>query len=370
MNISKYQEKAKSTLYVISSKEKTLKGIILLGLCGEIGSLAEIYKKYKRGSLHKNKYSKCLKEELGDILWYTVSLASLNNIVLNDSSISEEDKEILKDNRLENELEIVYELFKISSEILEKGIDFKKRSFLEKNIWKILKIIFYVINKNNLSKKELFENNIKKNMLLWVNPDKIYFRDKDYSLHEQLPRKAQIEFIKISDKKIIMRMNNRNLGDHLDDNSSIEDFYRFHDIFHWSYVAFLGWSPVLRALLKAKRKSKFTIDHEQDGARAVILEESISLQIFKYAQKNNFFEGINFVEFNLLKSIRNLTQGLEVENVTHLEWEHTIKAGFKVFRKMKKTYEKCRKLSSPQTIGTLHVDADKKKITFKPKIFS
>ena len=46
------------------------------------------------------------------------------------------------------------------------------------------------------------------------------------------------------------------------------DGYRYHDIFHIANAVFLGWSPVVRALLRCKRKSQPHIDENEDGARA------------------------------------------------------------------------------------------------------
>lgn len=60
--------------------------------------------------------------------------------------------------------------------------------------------------------------------------------------------------------------------------------YRFHDVFHLAYAAVLGWSPVLRALLKCKRKSHPWLDENQDGARAILIEEGISTFVFNHAK--------------------------------------------------------------------------------------
>lgn len=45
------------------------------------------------------------------------------------------------------------------------------------------------------------------------------------------------------------------LGDPLTDNTRRVDAYRFHDAIHLGFMAVLGWSPVMRALLRLKRKS-------------------------------------------------------------------------------------------------------------------
>ena len=82
-----------------------------------------------------------------------------------------------------------------------------------------------------------------------------------------------------------------NIGDRLTDNAVTPDDYRFHDVFHFAYVAVLSWSPVLRSLLRLKRKSDPEIDEAQDGARAMLIEEGITTWIFGVAGELNFFDG-------------------------------------------------------------------------------
>jgi hypothetical protein len=44
---------------------------------------------------------------------------------------------------------------------------------------------------------------------------------------------------------VIQQCRGINIGDQLTDNHLEPDDYRFHDVFHLSYTAILGWSPVL-----------------------------------------------------------------------------------------------------------------------------
>ena len=78
------------------------------------------------------------------------------------------------------------------------------------------------------------------------------------------------------------------MGDRLTDNILEPDDYRFHDVFHYAYTAVLGWSPVMRALFKLKRKSQPKIDEAEDGARALLIEEGIATWIFGQAKKLEF----------------------------------------------------------------------------------
>ena len=53
---------------------------------------------------------------------------------------------------------------------------------------------------------------------------------------------------------IFQRCNGINIGDRLTDNAMNPDDYRFHDVFHYAYVAVLGWSPVICSLFRLKRR--------------------------------------------------------------------------------------------------------------------
>jgi hypothetical protein len=126
------------------------------------------------------------------------------------------------------------------------------------------------------------------------------------------------------------------VGDPLTDNRAEDDDYRFHDIFHLSFAAHLGWSPTLRRLLKVKRKSVPLVDEVQDGARAILIEEGIATWIFNHAQHLALFEGIETLDYGLLKSVRRFVSGYEAENCPLWLWEEAILNGYKVFREMRK----------------------------------
>ncbi len=123
------------------------------------------------------------------------------------------------------------------------------------------------------------------------------------------------------------------LGNEIDDNSYNEDFYRYHDIFHYSFAAFLNWSPCTRALMKRKRKSNPLLDRIEDGAKAIITEEAISLIIFNEAKRNNFFESID-ISPSILQTIKEMTSDFEVKSITEEEWKKTIKTSYSLFREL------------------------------------
>ncbi len=75
---------------------------------------------------------------------------------------------------------------------------------------------------------------------------------------ERLPRRFSVFFEEheVGGKTyVIQKCRGIIIGDRLTDNKTEKDDYRFHDVFHIAYAAYLGWSPVLRALFRVKRKS-------------------------------------------------------------------------------------------------------------------
>ena len=83
MTFDEYQVKAKQTaIYDHPVIYPTL------GLCGESGEVAEKVKKHLRDGTSLDE----LKKELGDVLWYLASIASDQNISLNDVALTNVEK--------------------------------------------------------------------------------------------------------------------------------------------------------------------------------------------------------------------------------------------------------------------------------------
>jgi hypothetical protein len=182
----------------------------------------------------------------------------------------------------------------------------------------------------------------------------------DSSLPEQerLPRKFEVEIIETDyngSTRIQAFVNGKQMGDDLTDNSYDNDGYRFHDVFHLSYAAVLGWSPVVRKMLGCKRKSHPKIDEVEDGGRAIATEESISLLVFQYAQEHQFLEGILELDHELLKTVKKLTSGLEVSQRSLSDWKQAIFAGCKVWRQVNQNGG-----------GVVVVDLDGRSIDYRP----
>jgi hypothetical protein len=164
----------------------------------------------------------------------------------------------------------------------------------------------------------------------------IAFFDDIYSIEEQLPRKFIISFneSEAENKKVVKVLLNDNIqvGDIIDDNAYENDYYRYHDIFHYTYATILGWSPCTRAMMKCKRKSNSQVDKIEDGARATITEEALSMIIFNEAKKKDFFENKNKISKNTLKIIKEMTESFEVRVRTESEWQNAIFKAYEMFR--------------------------------------
>lgn len=72
MTINEYQQLAQRTANTKASSSKIENGI--LGLCGETGEIADVYKKYLYQG-HEFERGR-MAEELGDVCWYVAEMAS------------------------------------------------------------------------------------------------------------------------------------------------------------------------------------------------------------------------------------------------------------------------------------------------------
>src|SRR5208282_82512 len=130
-------------------------------------------------------------------------------------------------------------------------------------------ILWYVANvasKFKLSLNDIAEQNLGKVEDRWSLPTgtrRLY--DERLPESQQLPRRFEYSFEHRSIDgvaKVVMvdRLSGDSIettGDPLTDNAYEDDGYRFHDILHLAFAACLGWSPVLRKLLRNKNK----LDH-------------------------------------------------------------------------------------------------------------
>jgi hypothetical protein len=146
-----------------------------------------------------------------------------------------------------------------------------------------------------------------------------------------LPRRFEVSF-ETARQQVVMRIAGEEIGDPIDDNARAADGYRFHDVFHLGYLAVLGWSPILRTLLRRKRKADPDIDRSEDGARACAVEEAIAAFVFEMARPYDFFAGVVHIDDAILGGVRAVAGGLEVAACRPSDWERAILTGFDAWR--------------------------------------
>lgn len=199
-------------------------------------------------------------------------------------------------------------------------------------------LLWYIANvatKYDLSLDDVAKANLEKTKNRWfVEQKDCDFFDDECNPSQRLPRQAVIEIHSLDKERVRIFVNGHKAGADLTDNAHDPDGYRFHDVFHFSYAAVLGWSPVMRSMIGAKRRHDEKTDEVEDGGRAIVIEEGISALVFEYARYHNFLEGISHLDYGLLRTIQDMTAYLEVKSRTPAEWEVAILRGFEVWKKV------------------------------------
>jgi NTP pyrophosphatase (non-canonical NTP hydrolase) len=159
-------------------------------------------------------------------------------------------------------------------------------------------ILWYVANvasKYGLSLEDIAADNLVKTREHYLVDGPPIDMDADSILGEKFPRAFVMSFDEIREgqkAKVRTFIDGAHVGAELTDNAYVDDGYRFHDVFHASYAAVLGWSPVLRKLSKRKRRSNRIIDEVEDGGRAGVIEEGIAALVFAYAREHQFLKNV------------------------------------------------------------------------------
>ena len=280
MDLQEYADRAAAT-DDLGSDKKAIR-IALFGIAGEAGEVVSEAKKFFREGDPMSGLGDRVSEELGDLLWYVALLARRLNLDLNDVA----------------------------------------------------------------------EKNLNKTGDLWSStmpplPD----YDNHPHDHQKLLRQMRIEFVEDQSGEIpVVRMVPQGelaewieqervrkggpgqLGDPLDDNVAIEDGYRYHDIIHLAHATVLGWSPVLRALIGAKRKDVGDCDRVQDGARAIAIEEGLAAFVFSYFEQFDFKP--DAFSWELLKHVQRTVRVLEVASQPLIAWRSAYTQAFEIFPRL------------------------------------
>lgn len=345
----------------------------LLGLVSEVGSLVAALKKRRRDADSFFGYREAVAEELGDVLWYASALArrfgtSLKEVT--DISTSTQSysagiwidelghNKILEEDPFEASLLVLAaEAGRLASQFAA-GAYQRDEHALRADMARLISGLADAAAASEVALDEAAALNIEKRESRWPI-DCVYPELPDEGLHvdEQLPRTLRVMIyerdIKGS-KFVFQKTGGVLLGDRLTDNHMPPDDYRFHDVFHLAHAAVLGWSPTTRALLKVKRKSNSEIDENEDGARAVLIEEGLTTWIFETAKEHRFFEHTDKLGLDLLKDIKRFVRGYEAADLPMWLWESAILQGYSVFRELRKY--RC---------GIVLIDLEKRRIWFE-----
>lgn len=387
LTIATYAARAQETDRFTDATDRTTK--LAFGFFGEIGGLLAALKKVTRDRLLKTE-TDVAGEEIGDALWYLIALSNTHALgpqavglacmtwLRKRFSEAEGDVEGEVDFRqidgliaihgrtLEGErLDLLAELARGSAEVVGRApvsqLALGAPSHTDL-LGRLLALLALVAGAFMLKLEDVARDNILKTHGRWPGSNPTYhpLLDDEFPPHERLPRAFEIEFIErktLRGTYVVQRLSGVNVGDPLTDNSHEPDDYRFHDVFHLAYVAHLGWSPVIRALLKLKRKSSSAVDENEDGARAMIIEEGIATWIFNHATHRDLYEGIAHgkLDYGLLKQVHGMVRGYEVAACPLWQWERAILEGFRVFRELRKPENRG---------GTVTVDMNKHTLEF------
>ncbi len=331
--LTDFAEAAEKSDRFIGQSDHT--SLLATGLMGEAGSVLTELKKEQRERDAYPVYRRRMLEEVGDFLWYFVRLADVGAPGTLPTLPREHEPEATEP-ALGLFLEFGASVGQVLGALAGPQVSRRPLSPLLQRVWESLQ---KVAAETNVDLREAAEHNNRKTASRWPSEKvRLGLFDEDFPEEEQLPRNLQIEFRERgsgSHRVIILRCNDINFGDRLTDNIEDPDGYRYHDIFHFSHAVYLGWSPVVRALLKCKRKSQSEKDEGQDGARAVILEEAATAIIFSRAKQLSFFDGIDHVDYDLLKTVQEFVGGYEVDEAPLWQWEEAILQGYEIFRRLR-----------------------------------
>lgn len=361
LTVSDYSRRAAATDQ--RSGARTL-GFSMLGLFGEVGSLLSEAKKKQRDATSYLGYAEAVAEELGDVLWYLsavarrsrLSLADIAAAAAGDGAWSPGGNEALTFHSLQPKhmplakaptLAFEDTLLALAGEVGMLVHDFRpgvggRPAGLRELLVATMRRLIQAANEAGVTLDGAAFKNLHKINDRWPQ-HRTYPAPFDAEMvpEEQLPRRMTIDVYERTVRKqtyVYQRSNGVFVGDRLTDNAAEQDDYRFHDVFHYAYIAVLGWSPVIRSLLRLKRKSVPKIDEVEDGARATLIEEGVTTWLFGQAQQLDFFAGVKRggLPLDMLKHVRQFVEGYESAECPLWLWEEAILQGYDAFRFLQK----------------------------------
>ncbi|ALR19642.1 nucleoside triphosphate pyrophosphohydrolase family protein [Sphingobium baderi] len=345
---------------------KSTLGFSMLGLFGEAGSLLSEAKKKQRDATSYLGYADAVAEELGDVLWYLAAVARRSALALSDiaANAARGDDEwraggngALSFHALQPAHiplakapmpQFEHTLLALAGEVgvlvngFQLGALTRDKAMLARQLAAVMRRLIQAANDSGVTIEAAAVKNLHKIFDRWPR-EKVYPAPSDSTMdpEEQLPRRMTIDVYerKVRGQTFVyQRSSGVYVGDRLTDNAVEPDDYRFHDVFHYAHVAVLGWSPVIRALLRLKRKSDPKLDDAEDGARAILIEEGVTSWIFGQAQQLRYFDKVKSggLPLDMLKHVRQFVAGYESERCPLWLWEEAILQGYAAFRFLQK----------------------------------
>ncbi len=322
---------------------------VLLGIFGEVGSLMTISKKFYREGWSYPAHRNAVIEEFGDILWYLAALCRRMDYSLEDFfrdvSNGEDVSTVLVTGMTPEApvasvrsftqkiefTDLLLRLGRGTAALMDSSTD---RTPSRSDLIRFLKLYLQAVQACGISLEHIARVNLKKTRGRFLSSsfDQLPNFDADFRLEERIPEEFRIEVTERSSGKSYLRWKGVFIGEPLTDNIQDRDGYRFHDVFHFAHAAVLHWSPTFRALIRHKRKSNVGCDEDEDGGRAIVIEEGLSAYVFSCAKELDFFEGQTSVSFDLLKTVKNFVRGYEVDRCPLWLWERAILQGYSAFR--------------------------------------
>lgn len=264
----------------------------MLGLASEAGSILNSYKKYLRDGISLEANREQLTEELGDLLWYAAAIATSLRLDLDD--IAAANLQRARDRYdLDQTAERLAALPRFDTEFPETE-RFPRRLTVE------------------------FADNVSAKGQLTAM----------MTVYSATPHPFPSGPVTSLGGKVQGFAVGAPLGDPLTDNTRNADAYRFHDAIHFGFMAVLGWSPNMRALLRLKRRSNDEVDECEDGARAIFAEEGLAAVLSRLAVRRNGFMRETTVDNEVIEIAQAATHDLEPSRLPGWIWRRAIAHGF------------------------------------------
>lgn len=324
---------------------------VLQGLYGEVGGIMATVKKHVRDKSAYPGFKKAAEEEFGDTLWYLAAICRRLNVPLDEIFGEAANHGNFKNVGAASDIAegaMAYIAVPIAApasldttlvRLGQSAAALLGSTPARTELVAFARAYLDAIHAAELAFSEVARSNLRKARGAFLEPQADDLLDLDFDskfgIEEQLPREFRIRVNQRGSGKSYLQWNGVFIGDPLTDNIADRDGYRFHDVFHFANAAILHWSPVMRALIRHKRKSNPKFDEEQDSGRAIVVEEGVVAWIFSRAKELNFFENQEKVSLGILKTIGEFVSGYEVEKCPLKLWEKAILEGYAVFRQLK-----------------------------------